>query len=116
MKSPFLNYDSQRFVCGTVLCVDRVEDGGSVFPRNIGIYLRIHTALLNRRPTTSTVTDCYKLQRLSRYQPTKSRVMAVIGTRSVLYFRISHSTTGKAGKSMSLRSACTYTPSTAKLT
>jgi hypothetical protein len=30
----------------------RVEDGGSIFPRNVGIYLQVYTMLQPRRPTS----------------------------------------------------------------
>jgi hypothetical protein len=36
--------------------VFRAEDGGSMFFRNVDIYLQVHTTLLPRRPHTSTDT------------------------------------------------------------
>jgi hypothetical protein len=31
-----------------------LEDGGSTFLRNVGIYLQVHTALVSRRPTSTS--------------------------------------------------------------
>jgi hypothetical protein len=39
-----------------ISCVFRVEDGGSMFFRNIGVYLQIHTALQYRRSTQDIFT------------------------------------------------------------
>jgi hypothetical protein len=37
--------------CGTMM--QSPEDGGSMFLRNVGIYLQVHTALHPRRPTST---------------------------------------------------------------
>jgi hypothetical protein len=40
------------------------EDGGSMFLRNVGIYLQVHTALQFRRPTWTHPAPCADTSRL----------------------------------------------------
>jgi hypothetical protein len=49
--------DRRRYQCfgGTYCPIFRAEDGGSIFLRNVGIYLQVHTVLQPRRPTSTSL-------------------------------------------------------------
>jgi hypothetical protein len=49
-----VRFDVDVGLVGTNASNFKPEDGGSMFLRNVSIYLQVHTALLPRRPTFSS--------------------------------------------------------------